>query len=50
MKPVDYNYKKTWFDTQEELDDYRKHLEKQIGCKVYFTVKDFEDGIGEVHK
>lgn len=37
--PIDYNYRKTRFNNEKELDDYRNYLEGKLGLKLYFTKK-----------
>ncbi len=40
-KEIDYNYRKTKFETREELEEYRKYLEAKLGETLFFDVKDW---------
>lgn len=40
--PID-NYRKTLFETQEELIEYKKYIQKRLGEKLYFTTRDLRD-------
>ena len=39
--PVDYSYRKTEFESDEELEKYRKYLETKIEKPFYLTIKHF---------
>ena len=34
---IDYDYRKTHFNTEQEMLEYKKYLEKKLGKKLYFT-------------
>ena len=36
---IDYNYRKTHFKNEKELDDYRNYLESKLRLKLYFIKK-----------
>jgi hypothetical protein len=38
--PLDYDYRKREFASKDELESYRKYLEKRTGKKVFFTYKE----------
>ena len=33
---IDYKYRKTKFNSEEELENYREYLEDKLGIKLYF--------------
>ncbi len=40
-KEIDYNYRKTKFETLEKLEEYKKYLQHKLGEKLFFDVKDW---------
>lgn len=37
--PIDYAYKKSSFTNVEELENYRKYLEKKLEKQLFFSYK-----------
>jgi len=42
-KTIDHDYRKTKFNSLEEMFKYKDNLEKRLGLKLYFMYKDYTD-------
>jgi len=40
---IDYNYRKSGFDSFEEMDKYKSYLENKLNLKLFFDFKDYSD-------
>ena len=42
-KEIDYNYRKSGFDSFEEMEKYRSYLESKLDLKLFFDFRDYSD-------
>jgi len=42
-KTIDHDYRKTKFNSLEEMFKYKDNLEKKLGLKLYLMYKDYTD-------
>jgi len=41
--PIDYAYRKTLFESEDELIDYKKYIQNRLNKRLYFSIKDLRD-------